>query len=473
MAAAKKIKLIMMKNISVKKSTAALIVGLSVLLNACATQTPYPQQSLHRAGMLSSAEIAAQYQVNGNWWEIYQDATLNQLVTTALANNIDLRQAAITAEKARYTARLTGTDLFPKANGSLGANSSKDLKEGGASSRSFSGQLGLSYELDVWQKIRANTNAAIWRYQASEQDMAASRLALINSVVDNYFHLAYIDGAISLTKDSIEQYRQIARISQAQYAVGKVSSINATNAKQSLLNAENSLTSLQQNRADVVQTLHNLLNQRPNETTDIQPTPLNQIKFSEVNLDVPLSVLANRPDLRAAEYRLQSAYATQQGTRRSWYPSISLSTAVNSRSDSANSALRFPVGTASVNVNLPFLDWQTLYWQNKQAKADFDSARLTFEQSLTTALNEVERYYQQYTLSRHTLANSEQKYQYDIKNSRYYHARYQYGTNPLSDWLDALNTQYSSAQNVLNSRYNVLQNENLIYQAMAGRYQPR
>lgn len=456
-----------------KRSTVVLVLSLSVLLAGCATHTLYPQQSLRKAGMLSSVEIAAQYQVNANWWEIYQDATLNQLISTALANNADLRQAALTAEKARYSARLNGVDLFPKANSSFGASSTKDLKHGGVSSRNFSGQLGLSYELDVWQKIRANTDAAFWRYHASEQDMAASRLSLINSVVDNYFHLAYIDGAINLTTDSIRQYQQIARIAQAQYQVGKVSSINATNAKQSLLNAENSLILLQQNRIEVVQNLHNLLNQRPNEQADIRPTPLNQIHFGGVDLDVPLSVLANRPDLRAAEYRLQSAYASQQAARRNWYPSISLSTVVNSRSDTSASALHFPVGTASVNVNLPFLDWQTLYWQNKQAKADFDSAKLTFEQSLTTALNEVARYYRQYSLSRVTLANTEQKYQFDLKNSRYYHARYQYGTNPLSDWLDALNTQYSSAQSVLNNRYNVLQNENLIYQAMAGRYQPR
>lgn len=462
-----------MRDNFVKKRSAVWMLSLSLLLTACATHSSYPQQSMHKAGMLSSAEIAAQYQVNANWWEIYHDETLNQLVSTALANNVDLRQAALTAEKARYSARLTAVDLVPNASGSLGASSSKDLKHGGVSSRNFTGQLGLSYELDVWQKIRANTNAARWKYQASEEDLAASRLSLINSVVDNYFHLAYIDGAISLTKDSIEQYRQIARISQAQYQVGKVSSINATNAKQSLLSAENNLTSLQQNRLEVLQNLHNLLNQRPGEVTDIQPTSLNQIHLSEVNLNVPLSVLANRPDLRAAEYRLQSAFSSQQATKRSWYPSISLNGAVNSRSEAASSALHFPVGTASVNVNLPFLDWQTLYWQNKQAKADFESAKLTFEQSLTTALNEVERYYRQYTLSRNTLANNEQKYQYDLKNSRYYHARYQYGTNPLSDWLDALNTQYSSAQNVLNNRYSVLQNENLIYQAMAGRYQPQ
>lgn len=459
-----------MKNFIGNTRSAALSLVVISVLSACSTSTLYPQRHLQQAGMLTSAQIEQQYDVVGNWWEVYQDPILNELVTTSLANNVDLRQAALTAQKARYNAKLTATDLFPTANGSVGASSSKDLKHGGASNRSFNGQIGLSYEVDLWQKLRADTHAAIWKYHASEQDVETSRLSLINSVVDGYFHLAYIDGAIDLTHKSINQYRKIAYIAQAQYQTGKVSSINAINAKQSLLNAENTLISLQQNRAEVVQSLHNLLNLRPGAETDIRPTSLGQINFSQVNLDVPLSVLANRPDLRAAEYRLQSAYAAEQASRRSWYPSITLSAVVNSRSNDSSSALRLPVGVASVNINLPFLDWQTLHWKNKQAKADFESAQLSFEQSLTTALNEVNRYYQQYTLSQNTLANIQKKYVFDQKNSRYYQARYQYGANPLSDWLDALNKEYASAQNVLNSRYAVLQNENLIYQSMAGRY---
>ena len=462
-----------MKILTAARRYISLSLMVTGLLCSCTTSTLYPHHSLQKAGMLSSTDIAAMYHVDTNWWKNYQDPLLNELVETAISNNIDLRQAALTAEKARYNARLTELALFPTASGSLGASSSKDLKQGGASSRNFNGQIGLSYEVDLWQKLRASTDASIWKYHASEQDLQTSRLSLINSVVDGYFHLAYVDGAIELTQKSISKYQKIARIAQAQYQSGKVSSINAINAEQSLLSAENTLTSLQQNRVEILQNLHNLLNQRPNEVGDIRPTALGKIHFNSVNLDVPLSVLANRPDLRAAEYRLQSAYASQQATRRSWYPSITLNTAVNSRSNDSAYALRFPVGTASVSINLPFLDWQTLNWQNKQAKAEFDSAILSFEQSLTTALNEVDRYYRQYNLSKTTLANMQQKYQFDQKNSQYYQARYQYGANPLSDWLDALNKEYSSAQNVLNNRYVVLQNENLIYQAMAGRYQAK
>ncbi|MDF7676379.1 TolC family protein [Neisseriaceae bacterium ESL0693] len=451
-----------------------LLIWTGVLaLSSCASVSSYPQQQLHQAGMLSTAEIVRQYQIDPEWWTAYQDQQLNQLVQKALDNNLDLRQAALNAEKARYSANEVGAGLWPQGSGSLGASSSKDLKRGGASTRSFNGQLGLSYEVDVWQKVRAETEAARWSYQASRADQEASRLSLINSVIDTYFHLAYLDEAIELNHQSIKQYQQIARIATAQYRQGKVSSLNVTKAQQSLLNAQNNVLSLQENRLQMVQSLHNLLNLKPDQKLTLAPVSLQSLPDVPVNLSVPLSVLANRPDLRAAEYRLQSAYASQTAQKRSWYPSISLDTAVNSRSNRFDNALRLPVGVGSVALNLPFLNWQTLHWQTKEAEVAFKSAQVSFEQSLTTALNEVSRYHQQYRLSREMLTNSQQKHQFDLKNSHYYQVRYQYGANPLSDWLDALNTEYSSAQALLNDRYTVLQNESLIYQAMAGRYEPR
>lgn len=442
-------------------------------LSACTTVSSYPQQQLQQQGMLSTAEITQQYQIDPQWWTAYQDQQLNELVQTALKNNLDLRQAALTAEKARYSANEVDAGLWPQGSGSLGASSSKNLKQGGASTRSFNGQLGLSYEVDLWQKLKADTQAARWQYQASLADQEASRLSLINSVLDTYFHLAYIDEAIELNNQSIQQYTQIARIAQLQYQQGKVSSLNVIKAQQSLLNSRNNVLSLQQDRLMMVQNLRNLLNLKPDQQLELVPVSLRTLPDVPINLAVPLSVLANRPDLRAAEARLQSAYASQQAKQRSWYPSISLDTAVSSRSNHADNALRLPIGVGSVAVNLPFLNWQTLHWQTKEAEVAFKSAQTTFEQTLTSALNEVARYYQQYRLSADTLANSQKKYQFDLKSSHYYQMRYQYGANPFSDWLDALNTEQSSAQSLLNNRYMVLQNENLVYQAMAGRYQTK
>ena len=468
-----------MQNTSVRKSTnMAASVAAALLLAACASSTtPYAEQQLASAHMLTPQQVAAQYQVDTAWWRIYQDEQLNRLVDTALANNVDLKKTAITVEQARYSAGQAADALFPINNskGTAARTVSKNLKEGGAASNQFESSisLGVSYELDLWQKVRASANVAAWEYQASAQDLATARLALINSVVDGYFQLAYLDEAMQLTRQSIDQYREIARIADSQYRHGKVASINPANAQQSLLGAEESLLSLQQSRNQLEQSLRNLLNLRPSDSLAINPIRLAALPATQVDLNVPLQVLANRPDLQAAEYRLHKAWSSQQVAQRSWYPSISLGAAVSASANDAQRVFSVPVGMGVVNLNLPFLDWQTLRWQNKQAEASFAAAKLDFEKTLTSVLNEVDGHYRQYQISRETLASAEQKYRYDQKSSRYHRVRYQQGVEELSDWLSAMNTELSSAQSLLNQRYTVLQRENLIYQAMAGRYAPR
>ena len=449
-------------------------VCTAALLSACGFKHQVnPQLSLAATGkVMPAAEVAARYQVDQNWWRIYGDDKLNALIEQALKNNIDLKQTALNVNKALYQANILGADLVPTFNGSIGASTSQNLKTGNNSS-SFSSQLGLSYELDLWRKISAQTDAKVWEYQASAQDLAAARLALINNVANIYFNIAYLNEALELTHKNVQQYREINRITSAKYQYGKVSSSEPTQAGQNLLSAQNTLLSLESNRVKAEETLRNLLNLQPGENLAAAPADYRFGHHAAVNLEVPISVLAARSDLLAAEYRLQSALRSVDAQQRSWYPSISLGASLSTASSRAKTLFNVPFLGGSASINLPFLDWQTLTWENKTAEANFESAKLAFEQALTTALNEVQTYYQQYLLAGQTLANQQQKYALDQKNSHYYAVRYQYGKNELKDWLDALNSEHNSAQNLLNQRYEVLKYENMIYKAMAGRYAPK
>ncbi len=448
----------------------ATAVWSTVLLAGCASHVTDPKLTVAATGqVVSEAESAARYQVNPEWWTVYQDEKLNALINQALANNIDLKQAALDINKALYQAKILGADMVPSYSGSLSADTSRNLKEGGGSN-SFSSQLGLSYELDLWRKLSATADAQVWTYQATQQDLASSRLTLINNVADAYFNIAYLNEAIRLTEQSQRHYQEIHRIAQEKYRHGKVSSSEPTQSEQSLLSARNNLISLQTSRTETEQTLRDLLNLTPDQAMAADPATFGLAKPIRPDLDVPISVLANRPDLRAAEARLQAASQSLAAQRRSWYPTITLGASLGATSDKASNLFNIPMLGGSVAINLPFLNWQTLKWENKTAQADFDSARLSFEQALTTALNEVAANYQHYRQAEASLANLEQKYRLNQKNSRYYQARYQYGKNELSDWLSALNTEYSSAQNLLNQRYQALKYENMVYKAMAGRY---
>ncbi|STZ75458.1 TolC family protein [Bergeriella denitrificans] len=452
----------------------ALSLSVVLALSACAInpkagQVPTLAGSSH---VVSAAEAAERYDINGNWWEIYQSPQLNALVNQALANNIDLKQAAISVNKALYQANILGADLVPAFNGSLGASTSQNLKSG-SSNNSFSSQLGLSYELDLWKRLSAAADAQVWTYRATQEDLANTRLTLINNVADAYFNIAYLNEAIELTQKSIQHYQETARIAAAKYRLGKADSSEPTQADQSLLGARNNLLSLQNNREIQEQTLRNLLNLKPGEAIAAEPAQYRLLSAKGVDLNVPVTVLANRPDLRAAEYRVQSALQSLAVQKRSWYPSITLGASLSASSNKASTAFNIPFLGGSAQINLPFLNWPKLKWQDKSAEADFDSAKFSFEQSLTTALNEVHTYYQGYRNAQASLRNLQQRYALDQKNSRYYQVRYQHGKNELKDWLGALNTEYSSAQSVLNQRYETLRYENMVYKAMAGRYTPK
>lgn len=452
----------------------ALSIGVALALGACAAgHTADPKLTLEATGSVIPAEEAAQrYHIDGEWWGVYQDSRLNSLIKQAFENNIDLKKAAVNVNKALYQANILGAGLVPSFNGSLGASSSANLKSG-ESSQSFSSQFGLSYEIDLWRKLNAQTDAQVWEYQATQRDLAATRLTLANNVADAYFNIAYLNEAVALAEKSVAQYQNINRIAEAKYRHGKADSSEPRQAQQLLLSAQNSLVQLKSSRETLEETLRNLLNLKPGQKAAAEPAGFRLADTKGVDLDVPVAALANRPDLRAAEYRLQSSLKSVDAQKRSWYPSITVGATVSTSSNKAKTAFNVPFLGGSVKLNLPFLDWNTLKWQDKTAEAGFETARLNFEQTLTTALNEVWGNYQKYARAQEGLETLARKYALDRKNSRYYEVRYQHGKNELKDWLEALNTEYGSAQNLLNKRYEVLKYENMVYKSMAGRYTRR
>lgn len=446
------------------------ILSLMVLslITGCATQKT-PDQRLQQELKLTQ-EVINRYDIDTNWWSIYNDPELNRLVNVALTNNIDYAQSAINVNKALFQANLISEDLVPTFSGGANGSASKNLKQGGSSTRSVGGNLSLSYEVDLWQKIANSADAKEWEYKATVQDLETARLALINSVVDTYYQLVYLDEAIKVTEDSIKNYQEINTLVGYKYQYGKVSSLDPAQATQSVLASKNNLLTFKNQQKTAEQTLRNLLNLKPNEPLSINYPSLLKLNLPTVDLNVPLSVLANRPDLKAAEYRLEEALLNKKATDKSWYPTITLGAAINSSSDKINTAFNVPFSSGNVSIDLPFLQWNKIRWNIKTSEAEYESTRLTFEQSLTTALNEVDTYYYAYARTKDILDNTEEKYQYDKKISVYYDERYQQGVGEISDWLNALNTQTSSKISLINNRYQLIQYENMLYKAMAGRY---
>lgn len=451
-----------------KLSKIALAMAFSTALVGCANISDSYQAS--QDDYKQYAEITNQYNVKENWWSLYNDPQLNRVVEQALLNNKDLAKAAISVNSALYQANLLGADLVPSFNGSTGSSASRATDTHANSTIKHEGALSVSYTLDLWRRLADAANAGEWTYKATQQDLEATRLSLINSVVSTYYQIAYLNDAIAATNDTIDYYSRINTIMQNRLNVGVGDRASTDQATQAVLMARNNLISYETQRKTAEQTLRNLLNLKPNYPLNITFPHILNVKNTGVNLNVPVATIANRPDVKGNLFRLSSAFNDAKAMQKAWFPTISLGASMSSSNNKVSNAFENPTATGTLGISLPFLDWNHVKWNVKISEAAYETARLNYEKGITTALNEVDTNYFAYSQSLQNYTNLKQKYDYDKRITQYYKNRYDAGVSELREWLNAANTEKTSQVAILNAKYSVIQNENAIYSAMGGYY---
>ena len=348
-----------------------------LMLSGCATQ----QLELPDMGIINREQMLEDFSVDSMWWKAYGDSQLNALVTEALENNIDLARSAITVNRALYQARQQGANLAPSFSAGQNSSLSKNL-ESGNSSDSYSANLGLSYELDLWGKLRNAASAQEWEYLATVEDKEAARLALVNNTVKAYFNLLYTRQALAASQGSLDFYQQLADITTERNRVGKIDGLEVVTAQQALLAERNNLLNLETQIKTSEQTIRNLLNMRPDDALTLETINLLSLKTAPLDLEVPLQALGLRPDVKAAEYRLQRAYNNLGAEQASLYPSISIGSTLSSQASNLGDIFSVPILGASIKLNLPFLNWNTLRWNIKISEEQLRDAELAFSQKI-------------------------------------------------------------------------------------------
>lgn len=461
-----------------KFSKLALSIVLSLTVTACTTGNMSHDGSLEKSAEIyqNYEAITKQYSINEQWWLGYNDTELSRIVDLAIQNNLDLAKSGIAVNKALYNANLVGANLVPtfSASGSTsaakGVGSTSNNISTGVSTIASQAAFNLSYTIDLWKRLADTASAAEWAHKATIEDLKATRLSLINSVITTYYQLAYYHDAIRVTEASIKDYEQISRILMNKLNAGVIDRLVVDQAQQAVLNAKNNLISLRTNQKIAEQTLRNLLNIHPNMPLDVRYPNVMDVKLQGVDLNVPVSTIANRPDVVGSLQRLQSAFKTLAATEKSWFPTLTIGGSISGSARTLGNVADNPVGSGVISFDLPFLDWNRVKNNVKISEADYMAARLNYEQTMTSALNEIDRYYYSYTQSRSTLKMLQDTYNHDKRISSYYKNRYEQGVSEFREWIAAMNTERQSQLAILNAKYAILANENAVYQAMAGKY---
>ncbi|HDL6209590.1 TPA: TolC family protein, partial [Mannheimia haemolytica] len=372
-----------------KLSKLAFSVALALTVTACTTGNMSNDGTLQQAQQTyqSYDEITKQYQINEQWWQGYTDAELNRVVDLAIKNNLDLAKSGIAVNKALYNANLVGANLVPTFSGSgsvsaakgLGSASSNNVSTG-VSTTAAQAAFNLSYTVDLWRRLADTASAAEWTHKATIEDLKATRLSIINAVVTTYYQLAYYRDAIRITEESIRHYEQISRILTNKMNAGAIDSLAVDQAQQAVLNARNSVIDLKTNQKIAEQTLRNLLNVQPNTPLNIRYPNIMSVKLQGVDLNVPVSAIANRPDVVGSLQRLQSAFKTLTATEKSWFPTLTIGGSITGSATNIGNVADNPVGNGLIKLDLPFLDWNRVKNNVKISETDYVTARLNYEQ---------------------------------------------------------------------------------------------
>jgi multidrug efflux system outer membrane protein len=335
----------------------------------------------------------------GGWWNVFHDAGLARLETNALACNQNLRAAVARVDQARAAARLTRSQLFPEL--SLDPSFSRQRVSGNEPLpfpvklkpvylNTFDVPLDLSYEIDLWGRVRRSFQSSRAQAQATAADCQNVLLTLTADVAVNYFLLRSLDAEIATLSVTLQLREDSAGILAARFATGTIPEMDAAQAKADLAATQADLADLTRQRAETQDALALLCGQPASSFT----LPAHPLAGSPplVPIGLPSSVLERRPDIAAAERNLASKNAQIGVARAAYFPIVRLTGQAGYLSGEAQNLFRpdsfaFSFGPS---LSLPLFTAGRTAAEVKQAESSEQEALANYKQAVLTALKEVE-----------------------------------------------------------------------------------
>lgn len=380
----------------------SLILFLAALLPACAS-APVEQPALDlNAPEAWSTPTSASQPPDDSWWTTFGDAQLDAVVSEALERNYDLQAAAASVAAASAQARIAGADLKPQIGASFDAGRRQQVfvglpipGSGGvlkSTSSSYGLGLNISWEADLWGRLRAGQAAAISDARAAEADYEAARLSLAGQAAKGWFAAVEAERQVALAQDTVDSRRTTAERIRARYRRGVAPSLDLRLARSNLASAESTLEQRRRQLDASRRQLEILLGRYPRgEAGSESGLRLPELP-SEIPAGLPSELVARRPDLQAAERRLEASGLRVREARRALYPRITLTGSGGTSSDSLGDLIDgdFSVWSLAGGLLQPIFQGGRLRAAVDFAEASRDRALALYAQGVLRAFAEVE-----------------------------------------------------------------------------------
>jgi multidrug efflux system outer membrane protein len=333
---------------------------------------------------------------NLKWWEQFGDPVLNELVDAALRNNRDLRIAAARVDQFIGALTSTGSQLYPQVGYGADASRARASAVGqpplppGANPyfSLYQVSLGAAWQLDLFGRIRSQTEAAQAQVYASEQGQRGVVLTLVASVATSYIVLRSLDRQLEIAQATARNFAGTLRIFELRFNAGLVAKTEVTQIRSQLQQALAAIPAFEQAIAAQENLISILLGRNPG------PIPrgktIDQLAAPLIPGDLPATLLQRRPDILQAEQNLVAANANIGAARALYYPNLSLSAALASTSTVLGSLFTGPAAAGLIGASLagPIFTFGGIEGQVATAEAGERLALAFYQQTVLNAFRE-------------------------------------------------------------------------------------
>ena len=452
------------------------LVGVVLLsLQSCFVAKDYEQPEVIEEANYRTDEIDQDSlnMANVSWKEMFTDPILQDYISKGLENNIDIRVAMQQINAAEAYVKQGKAGYLP----TLGANATfthQELSQNSQFGSLFSSldqyQLSadLSWEADIWGKIRSRKRAFDARYLQSIAAHQAVKTRLISDIASTYYQLLTLDEQIAITERTVETRANSLETTKALKEAGTLTEVGVQQTEAQLYTAKAILIDLRNEARLLENTLSILLGEAP---MLIERSDLDEQKITtDLNIGVPVQLLRNRPDVIAAEYNLVNAFELTNVAKSNFYPSLTLSATGGlqalDKGDlfDPNSLFATVIG----GLAQPILNGRAIRTEYEVSRAEQEQARLEFRRAILTASKEVSD-------AMYSYEAASEKIDVKQKELKAYDLATEYSeellNNGLANYLEVLTARQNalnSSLDLANAKYNQLKSIVDLYAALGG-----
>ena len=332
----------------------------------------------------------------GQWWSVFEDAELDRLLQKVDVSNQNVRAAEARLRQARALYDQARAGLYPAVNANASGVRSKapslsnDPSFAQGAVNTFNANLGATWELDLWGKVRRSVEAGDASFQASAAQLEAARLSARAALAQAYFSLRVTDATRQLLQNTVVAYEKNYELTQNRYKAGVAARVEVVAAEVQLKSAQAQYIDLAVDRAQFEHAIAILIGEAPSKFS-VAPAPL-AMAMPRIPVGLPSTLLERRPDVAAAERNVAAANARIGVAKAAKYPSLDLTGTYGSRAANVGDLFTVPsrlwsIGAAAVQ---PLFDAGLRSAQTDQAIAAYDEDVALYRQAVLTAFQEVE-----------------------------------------------------------------------------------